>query len=82
MCKDNKQQYFPAGRFQECRRTGKIARQVLWRQEIDSTNNWAKEYAGSRIWMEKGTDPDGTSVVTERRTRGKGLEGGGWTSTP
>ena len=53
MCKGNDGKYFPAGQLQECLRTEKFARQVLWRQEIDSTNNWAKEYAGSRIWMEK-----------------------------
>ena len=82
MCKGNDGKYFPAGQLQECLRTEKFARQVLWRQEIDSTNNWAKEYAGSRIWMEKGTDPDGTLFVAEKQTAGKGRQGRVWTSPP
>lgn len=83
MCKDNNQQYFPAGRFQECLRTEKIARQVLWKEEIDSTNNWAKDYAGSRIWMEKGIkNPDGALFVAEKQTAGKGRQGRVWTSPP
>ena len=82
MCKGNDGKYFPAGQLQEYLRTEKFARQVLWRQEIDSTNNWAKEYAGSRIWMEKGTDPDGTLFVAEKQTAGKGRQGRVWTSPP
>ena len=75
MCKGNDGKYFPAGHLQECLRTEKFARQVLWRQEIDSTNNWANENAGSRIWMEKGTDPDGTLFVAEKQTAGKCRQG-------
>ena len=68
MNKEKNEQYFPAGQFQECLRTERIARQVLWKEEIDSTNNWAREYAGSRCWTEKGTDPDGTLFVAEKQT--------------
>ena len=76
------EQYFPAGQFQECLRTERIARQVLWKEEIDSTNNWAKDYAGSRCWTEEGTDPDGTLFVAEKQTGGKGRQGRIWTSPP
>lgn len=76
------EQYFPAGQFQECLRTERIARQVLWKEEIDSTNNWAREYAGSRCWTEEGTDPDGTLFVAEKQTGGKGRQGRIWTSPP
>ena len=76
------EQYFPAGQFQECLRTETIARQVLWKEEIDSTNNWAREYAGSRCWTEEGTDPDGTLFVAEKQTGGKGRQGRIWTSPP
>ncbi len=83
MCKENDEQYFPAGQLQQCLRTEKMARQVLWKQEIDSTNNWAKDYAGSRIWMEKGIkNPDGTLFVAEKQTAGKGRQGRVWTSPP
>ena len=76
------EQYFPAGQFQECLRTERIARQVLWKEEIDSTNNWVREYAGSRCWTEEGTDPDGTLFVAEKQTGGKGRQGRIWTSPP
>ena len=76
------EQYFPAGQFQECLRTERIAPQVLWKEEIDSTNNWAREYAGSRCWTEEGTDPDGTLFVAEKQTGGKGRQGRIWTSPP
>ena len=82
MNKEKNEQYFPAGQFQECLRTERIARQVLWKEEIDSTNNWAREYAGSRCWMDKGTDPDGTLFVAEKQTVGKGRQGRIWTSPP
>ena len=76
------EQYFPAGQFQECLRTERIARQVLWKEEIDSTNSWAREYAGSRCWIEEGTDPDGALFVAEKQTAGKGRQGRVWTSPP
>lgn len=82
MSKEKDEEYFPAGQFQECLRTERIARQVLWKEEIDSTNNWAREYAGSRCWMDKGTDPDGTLFVAEKQTVGKGRQGRIWTSPP
>ena len=82
MNKEKNEQYFPAGQFQECLRTERIAWQVLWKEEIDSTNNWAREYAGSRCWTEKGTDPDGTLFVAEKQTVGKGRQGRIWTSPP
>ena len=82
MNKEKNEQYFPAGQFQECLRTERIARQVLWKEEIDSTNNWAREYAGSRCWTDKGTDPDGTLFVAEKQTVGKGRQGRIWTSPP
>lgn len=79
MSKEEKQ-YFPAGQFQECLRTKRIARQVLWKEETDSTNHWAREYAGSRRWIEEGTDPDGALFVAEKQTAGKGRQGRIWTS--
>ena len=39
MSKEKDEEYFPAGQFQECLRTERIARQVLWKEEIDSTNS-------------------------------------------
>lgn len=82
MCKGNQEECFPAGQFQKCLRTERIARQVLWKAEIDSTNNWAREYAGSRCWTEEETDPDGTLFVAEKQTVGKGRQGRIWTSPP
>ena len=82
MNKEKDEQYFPAGQFQECLRTERIARQVLCKEEIDSTNNLAREYAGSRCWTEKGTDPDGTLFVAEKQTVGKGRQWRIWTSPP
>ena len=67
---------FPCRAVSGMLRTERIARQVLWKEEIDSTNNWAREYAGSRCWTEKGTDPDGTLFVAEKQTGGKGRQGG------
>ena len=82
MNKEKDGQYFPAGQFQECLRTERIARQVLWKEEIDSTNSWAREYAGSRCWIEEETDPDGALFVAEKQTAGKGRQGRVWTSPP
>ena len=75
MCKGNDGKYFPAGQLQECLRTEKFARQVLWRQEIDSTNNWAKEYAGSRIWMEKEPIRTAPFLWRKNRRREKAVKG-------
>ena len=82
MNKEKDGQYFPAGQFQECLRTERIARQVLWKEEIDSTNSWAREYAWSRCWIEEETDPDGALFVAEKQTAGKGRQGRVWTSPP
>lgn len=79
----DKEEFFSAGRFQECFRTKRIARQVLWKESIDSTNNWAKTYAGSRVWEKEGIqNPDGTLFIAEEQTAGKGRLGRVWTSPP
>lgn len=82
MKKEKNEQYFSAGQFQECLRTERIARQVLWKKETDSTNNWAREYAQNRRGTEEESDLDGTLFVADKQTGGKGRLGRIWTSPP
>lgn len=55
-------------------KTRKIGQTIVFRQEVDSTNNVAQ------ILAEEGY-PEGTVIITEKQTAGKGRRGKAWMSS-
>ncbi len=47
---------------------------VVWLEEVDSTNNYLKE------WFRREPLGEGTTVVADYQTRGRGQRGNGWSS--
>ncbi len=47
---------------------------VLWLEEVDSTNNYLKE------WLQREPLEEGTTVVADYQVRGRGQRGNGWSS--
>ncbi len=55
--------------------TGRLGRPWLWRPEVGSTNDWARD-------LVRAGAPEGTACAAEVQTRGRGRLGRGWVSPP
>jgi BirA family biotin operon repressor/biotin-[acetyl-CoA-carboxylase] ligase len=66
---------FNAGEIKSRLGKNRLIQEVLYREETDSTNTWAK-----RLAEEGGSC--GTLVVADQQTQGKGRRGKTWTSPP